>query len=72
MIGPIERSPWKLPVLSGLLLAFAYFPFGLLIPNLVALIPMLRWIDVHRHEGAASRLRAGPPFHARRPMCYRA
>lgn len=31
--------------MSGLLLAFAYYPLGLVVPNLVALVPLLYWID---------------------------
>jgi hypothetical protein len=39
------RHAWRLPLLAGVLLAFGYFPLGLVVPNLVALVPMLIWID---------------------------
>ena len=41
------HHPWKLPVLSGFLLSFAYYPLGLVVPNLVALAPLLYWIDAN-------------------------
>jgi apolipoprotein N-acyltransferase len=36
-----------LPALSGVLLAFGYFTLDLVIPNLVALVPLLVWIDAN-------------------------
>ena len=41
------RHPWKLPALAGVALAFGYFTLGLVIPNLVALVPLLIWIDAN-------------------------
>jgi apolipoprotein N-acyltransferase len=41
----IARHPWKLPVVSGIVLAFAFYPLGLVVTNLVALVPLLLWID---------------------------
>ena len=43
----MDRHPYKLPAIAGLLLALGYFPLGLVIPNLVALVPMLAWIDAN-------------------------
>ena len=54
-----KKSVWKLPALSGLVLAFAYFPFGLLIPNFVAFLPILYWLDFNRDVPGVERLRAG-------------
>jgi apolipoprotein N-acyltransferase len=44
---PLARHPWKLPALAGVLLAFGYFTLGLVVPNLVALVPLLIWIDAN-------------------------
>lgn len=52
------RSPWKLPALSGSLLGLAYYA-PLLVPNLLALVPLLYWLDEHPDRGAYGRLRAG-------------
>jgi apolipoprotein N-acyltransferase len=41
------RHPWMLPALSGVLLASGYFTLGLVVPNLVALVPLLVWIDAN-------------------------
>jgi apolipoprotein N-acyltransferase len=41
------RHPFKLPAASGALLALGYFTFGLVVPNLVALVPLLLWIDAN-------------------------
>jgi apolipoprotein N-acyltransferase len=41
------RHPWLLPALAGVLLAFGYFTLGLVVPNLVALVPLLIWIDAN-------------------------
>ncbi len=43
----LARHPWKLPVLSGIVLAFAFYPLGLVVTNLVALVPLLVWIDAN-------------------------
>jgi apolipoprotein N-acyltransferase len=48
-------------MLSGLVLAFAYFPFDLLVPNLVAFLPMLFWLD-SRLDAPRARLRGGFVF----------
>jgi len=39
--------PYKLPALAGLVLALGYFTLGLVVPNLVALVPLLLWIDAN-------------------------
>lgn len=44
---PLRRHPWKLPVLSGVLLAFSYYPLGLVLPNLLAFVPLLVWLDAN-------------------------
>jgi len=41
------RHPLQLPVLAGFLLAFGYFTLGLVVPSLVALVPLLAWIDAN-------------------------
>jgi apolipoprotein N-acyltransferase len=41
------RHPWKLPVLSGVVLAFGYFTLGLVVPNALGLVPLLVWIDAN-------------------------
>jgi len=41
----VTRHPWKLPVIAGAILACAYYPIGLLLPNFVAFVPLLAWID---------------------------
>jgi len=41
------RHPFKLPAAAGVLLAFGYFTLGLVVPNLVALVPLLFWIDAN-------------------------
>ena len=57
-----ENSLWRLPVLSGLLLVFAYFPFGLLIPNFVAFLPILYWLDCNPQASVRRRMHAGLAF----------
>jgi apolipoprotein N-acyltransferase len=42
------RHPYLLPAAAGVLLAFGYFTLGLVVPNLVALVPLLFWIDTQR------------------------
>jgi apolipoprotein N-acyltransferase len=56
------RHPWKLPALSGLLLAFGYFPLGLVVPNLVALVPLLIWIDANLDRSWRAWRNAGLAF----------
>ena len=46
-MGRLASHPYKLPAAAGVLLAFGYFPLGLVVPNLVALIPLLVWIDAN-------------------------
>ena len=41
------RHPFKLPAAAGVLLALGYFTVGLVVPNLVALVPLLIWIDAN-------------------------
>jgi apolipoprotein N-acyltransferase len=41
------RHPFKLPAVAGALLALGYFTLGLVVPNLVALVPLLVWIDAN-------------------------
>jgi len=43
-------SEWKLPVLAGLLQTLAYL-LPWVLPNLVAFIPLLLWIDAHADRG---------------------
>lgn len=45
------RHPWKLPVLSGALLAISYFSFSLPVLNFLALVPLLAWIDAGEGRG---------------------
>lgn len=47
----MARLPYKLPAAAGLLLAFGYFPLCLVVPNLVALVPLLAWIDGSLERG---------------------
>src|SRR5690349_17055501 len=35
------------PVLSGVILAFGYFTRGLVVPSLIALVPLCVWIDAN-------------------------
>lgn len=44
---PVSRSAWKLPVVSGVLLVLAYYG-RLLVPNFIAFVPMLVWIEARR------------------------
>jgi apolipoprotein N-acyltransferase len=57
-----QNSVWRLPVLSGLLLVFAYLPFGLLVPNFVAFFPILYWLDCNPNASVRRRMRAGLVF----------
>ncbi|HJQ98304.1 MAG TPA: apolipoprotein N-acyltransferase [Candidatus Polarisedimenticolaceae bacterium] len=41
----MTRHPWKLPVIAGVVLACAFYPIGLVVPNFVAFVPVLAWID---------------------------
>jgi apolipoprotein N-acyltransferase len=56
------KDPVKLPGLAGLILAFGYFPLGLVIPNLVALVPLLYWIDANLDRPWRSWRNAGFVF----------
>src|SRR5262249_37373005 len=60
--GPLARHPWKLPVVAGVVLAFAYYPLGLVVPNLLALIPLLVWIDANLERGWRTWRNAGFAF----------
>ena len=53
-----RSSIWKLPVLSGTVLALAYFPFDLLLPNLFAFLPILYWLDHNADVWRWQRFRA--------------
>jgi len=55
------ESDWKLPALSGVLLVAAYV-LPLLVPNFVAFIPLLFWLDARLPEGRYSRIKAGMIF----------
>jgi apolipoprotein N-acyltransferase len=44
---PWARQPYTLAAAAGVFLAFGYFTLGLVIPNLVALVPLLIWIDAN-------------------------
>ncbi len=52
-------SLWMLPVLSGLLLPAAYFASPSLLPNFVAFLPVLAWLDENARRPLGDRLRAG-------------
>ena len=43
------HHPWRLPALSGAVLALGYFTLGLIVPNLLGLVPLLYWIDENRN-----------------------
>jgi apolipoprotein N-acyltransferase len=45
-------------VLSGIVLAFAYFPFDLLLPNFFAFLPILFWLDANPEVWRWHRFRA--------------
>ena len=47
-------SPWRLPVASGLLLPLAHYG-GLLVPNFLAFVPMLVWLDARKERGVKER-----------------
>ncbi len=55
-------SHWRLPVLSGLVLAAAYVALPPLVPNFVAFLPMLLWLDANRGRPRGERLRAALLF----------
>ena len=46
-MAALARHPFKLPVLAGVLLAFGYFTLGLVVPSLIALVPLCLWIDAN-------------------------
>jgi apolipoprotein N-acyltransferase len=56
---PWQKSLWKLPVLSGILLAMSYFSFSLPFSNFIAFLPILYWLDENRDAPCGDRLRAG-------------
>ena len=51
-------SHWRLPVISGVALAACYYLLPPLLPNCVAFIPMLWWLDENRDRPRKERLRA--------------
>ena len=53
-----KASHWRLPALSGVLLAAAYMAVPPLLPNFVAFLPMLLWLDANRERPRRERLRA--------------
>ena len=55
------NSNWKLPLLSGILLNLGYYT-PLLIPNFVAFIPLLYWLDRHPAAGGFDRFKVGFVF----------
>jgi len=60
--GPIARHPWKLPVVAGVVLALGFYPLGLVVPNLIALVPLLVWIDANLDRGWREWRNAGLAF----------
>ena len=50
-------SSWKLPVLSGLSLGVGYF-VPVLVPLLVAFVPLLYWIDRHAEAPRYARFKS--------------
>jgi apolipoprotein N-acyltransferase len=55
------ESSWKLPALSGVLLNLAYYT-PLLIPNFLAFVPLLYWLDRHPLAGRYDRFKVGFVF----------
>ena len=55
------ESPWKLPVVSGAVLGVGYF-VELLVPLLLALTPVLYWMDRHLEASPWVRFRSGLYF----------
>ena len=51
-------SSWKLPVLSGLAFGVGYFA-PVLVPLLVAFVPMLYWLDRNLDGSRYERFRSG-------------
>jgi apolipoprotein N-acyltransferase len=58
----VTRHPWKLPVIAGAALACAYYPIGLVVPNFVAFVPLLAWIDGNLDRPWRAWRRAGFAF----------
>ena len=56
------RHPWMLPALAGVVLACGYFTLGLVVPNLIAFIPLLIWIDANLDQPWRSWRNAGLAF----------
>jgi len=52
-----SRSSWKLPVLSGVSLGVGYY-VPVLVPLLLAFLPLLYWIDTHAAAPRFARFRA--------------
>ncbi len=57
----IVESPWRLPVASGVLLVLAHY-FAFLVPNFVAFLPMLLWLDARRDRPLRDLARGGMVF----------
>lgn len=53
---------WRWPGISGLLLAGAYVSVPPLVPNLVAFVPLLFWLDADPARGFVERFRGGLVF----------
>lgn len=52
-----SSSPWRLPVLSGVLLGLSYVGLPPLLPNFVAFVPILWWLEDNASKPLADRLR---------------
>ncbi len=61
-MGRWSESVFGLPVLAGVLLAVAYFSFGLLVPNFVAFLPVLLWLDANRGRPLRTSFKGGLVF----------
>jgi len=59
-------SSWRLPVASGLLLPLAHYG-GLLLPNFVAFVPLLVWLDARTKATTRERVRGAVLFSL---VCY--
>ncbi len=62
MTKSTESSDWKLPAVSGVLLALSYLPGPFLAFNFVAFLPLLRWLDSNRDATPVAAVKAGLIF----------
>jgi len=62
MGGARRRGEWGLPLLGGVSLGLAYFPWPLLVLNLCAFLPLVAWLDARPSASAWSRFKAGLLF----------